>query len=365
MIFLNELLFDQHTHDMNTLKESCLDTFKAQKLTAFFLEKMELATKESVAKASRYSKERRLTGKKYESILTALSRVEGVMYHYKGGSGLKSWLLAVVLENGDKNPRMGYKEKLIFASVICFSMKHPQPEKVTFSISHHCFQRMLERLDHDLTNKEKITLQDLRKIFFDEMALIPIMSSVTFSLKVLLAMVKIGEETVSPSTVIKVLSKINIPIPTPKGLLLAEHLGGHLHVKTYVSDDMLNTNQRILKDLIMEMLNPIKDSKFIYFLYFHNLFKENELIFMRMVTSALSLRFVTILEDTRFNLLKSQTEDEKKRIASIFRLIKIQSDHRTVNENILTGFYTSINSQGVQEATKYYEKLIFKTARSI
>lgn len=149
----------------------------------------------------------KVTGKLLEQSLPTLARNPGTFCNETHGHGMKQFMFALVLQNGDLNPRMGYMERLVFGAVEYFGIKRAEDENISFSISHHCFQRFLERLylnslypvvPTELFSKRTLSRQELmlvRRIFFAQIDCLPIISSTFFYLELRVPMIEMGEQS--------------------------------------------------------------------------------------------------------------------------------------------------------------------------
>ena len=350
-----------------------METTTAIRLTSDFLTGMHLEITAGIEVVNKLPVGRKVTGKLLEQSLRTLVRNPGTFCHEIHGHGMKQFMFALVLQNGDLNPRMGYKERLVFGAVKYFGMKRVEDENISFSISHHCFQRILERLDvstlypdipAELFTKRSLTRQELmllRKIFFEQIDYLPIVSSTFFYLELLMSMVEMGEQSLGAKAVFEFMSNVTLPIPTPHGLLFGEIYKGHLHVKTFVPDDMLTKSQLDLKAKMIALFEPFRRSKLIYFPACRDISSRKEIILITTLLHALALKTQEIIEDETYNLTKGQSEDKKGKLKTLFRFNRLQAD-KDKHQHVVMGEFRKLWAEhGTEKTFKLLEKQIAKS----
>lgn len=112
-----------------------METTTAIRLTSDFLSGLHQEITAGIEAVNRLPVGRKVTGKLLEQSLRTLARNPGTFCCEIYGHGMKQFMFAFVLQNGDLNPRMGYKERLVFGAVKYFGMKRAEDENVSFSIT--------------------------------------------------------------------------------------------------------------------------------------------------------------------------------------------------------------------------------------
>lgn len=350
-----------------------MDTSGSIRLTSDFLSSMNKDIRECIQNTNALLAGRKITGKLLERSLRSIALNPGTFCYNLHKQGTKQFMFAVVLQNGDFNPRMGYKERLVSGTVQYFGKKHSIGERLSFTISHHCFQRILERLDvgsiyHDvpteLFSKRTLTRQDsifLRKIFFEQMDYLPIISSTLFYLELLISMVEIGEQNISVNAVFEFMTDVTLPIPTPHGVLLGSIHKSHLHVKTFVPDDMLTTTQLELKEKMIALFEPFRRSKLIYFPACRDISSRKEIILITMLLHALAIKMQEVIEDETYNLTKAQSEENKTKLKTLFRFNRLQADKDKHQHMVMSEFRKLWDEHGTEKTFKLLEKQVAKS----
>lgn len=350
-----------------------METTAAIRLTSDFLSGLHQEITAGIEAVNRLPVGRKVTGKLLEQSLRTLARNPGTFCCEIYGHGMKQFMFALVLQNGDLNPRMGYKERLVFGTVKYFGMKRAEDENVSFSISHHCFQRILERLDMgslypdvptELFSKRTLTRQELmllRKIFFSQIDYLPIISSTFFYLELLMSMVEMGEQSLGAKAVFEFMSNVTLPIPTQHGLLFGEIYKGHLHVKTFVPDEMLTTTQLELKEKMIALFDPFRRSKLIYFPACRDISSRKEIMLITMLLHALAIKMQEIIEEETYNLAKAQSEANKSKLKTLFRLNRLQAGKDKHHHVIMSEFRKLLSEHGTAKTFTLFEKQVAKS----
>ena len=350
-----------------------METPTAIRLTSEFLNGMHQEITAGIETVNRLPVGRKVTGKLLEQSIRTLARHPGTFCHETHGHGMKQFMFALVLQNGDLNPRMGYKERLVFGAVKYFGMKRAEDENISFSISHHCFQRILERLDvstlhpdvpPEIFSKRTLTRQELmllRKIFFEQIDYLPIISSTFFYLELLVSMVEMGEQSLGAKAVFEFMSNVTLPIPTPHGLLFGEIYKGHLHVKTFVPDDMLTTTQIDLKEKMIALFEPFRRSKLLYFPACRDISSKKEIILITTLLHALAIKMQEIIEDETHNLTKAQPEEHKTKLKTLFRFNRLQADKDKHQHVVMSEFRKLWDEKGTEKTFMLLEKQVAKS----
>ena len=89
-------------------------------------------------------------------------------------------------------------------------------------------------------------------------------------------------------------------------MLFGEIYNGHLHVKTFVPDDMLTTTQIDLKEKMIALFEPFRRSKLLYFPACRDISSKKEIILITTMLHALAIKMQEIIEDETHNLTKAQ-----------------------------------------------------------
>ena len=174
-------------------------------------------------------------------------------------------------------------------------------------------------------------------------------------------MVEMGEQSLGAKAVFEFMSNVTLPIPTQHGLLFGEIYKGHLHVKTFVPDDMLTTTQIELKEKIIALFEPFRRSKLIYFPACRDISSRKEIILITMLLHALAIKMQEIIEDETYNLAKAQSEANKSKLKTLFRLNRLQAGKDKHHHVIMSEFRKLLSEHGTAKTFTLFEKQVAKS----
>jgi len=178
------------------------------------------------------------------------------IHHAEFGSKRKPKIAFTVLELGDYHKSLDRYESLLIGEQFVF---HSDPlrifhtGKLQFIISHHVIQRIFQRNPEiktlNFNQSFKIIKDELKYLNFWTLVWNTLFSNTTFK-----------KEDVQ---------NVNFPIPTDKGLMYGQFPSGdrYLDVRTYISNEMLNENQTLLKNNMIKICNPFLKNHLNYFFY--------------------------------------------------------------------------------------------------
>jgi hypothetical protein len=176
-----------------------------------------------------------------------------------------------------------------------------------------------------------------------------------------MSMVEMGEQSLGAKAVFEFMSNVTLPIPTRHGLLFGEIYKGHLHVKTFVPDDMLTTTQLELKEKMIALFEPFRRSKLIYFPACRDISSRKEIILITMLLHALAIRMQEIIEDETYNLTKAQSEEYKTKLKTLFRFNRLQADKDKHQHVVMTEFRKLWEEHGTEKTFSLLEKQVAKS----
>lgn len=328
-----------------------MDTRLAMRLTRSFMDQLEADITAHLDKDVAKNK-KKLTGKLLEKYLIHIAKTKGVIKHKILLNKTKSYLLAVTFDKFSYHPDLERKEKLLIGSIQHFGLKSKSERNpILFTISHHCVQRILERTLYDGPQDQ----EDIRKAIYSEIDYLPIFTGTILNIELLAGLIDLDGSPIDIRAVFNMMKDIPIMVPTKNGVLIGQVINTYIHIKTFLSDDMLSTENMAQKQRLMKYLDPFVDSHLIYWPKTHECLKQSQILSANVILDALAL---IMLDEIELALKRStKIATDKNKILTLFRLIRLQNSNPELKKFVTDIFY---NQQG-----ESYEKLMLDFERHL
>jgi hypothetical protein len=257
-----------------------------------------------------------LTGKKLEKMLIATSRHNGFLKSYLVLKKFKSFLFLMPLVRGDINPLDKRKERVVFTRVISISRKAKENEGARHAISHHCIQRIFERLEFGNLSDEK----SVRERVLQQFDYLPIFE-IALNRVITLAMeLELDGKEIEFLAIKNILNGLSISIPTADGILKAEYNPPSVYVRTFLPYDLVPESELNRSKKNYKILKLFKDSPIIFYPDVRNFLSDTENLSELLFLDVASIILIGNLEET----LGDQKIDEiqKRQLETLLRLVK-------------------------------------------
>ena len=226
-----------------------MQTQDAIKDTSKLIDEIEIGIK-SLSEKTQKSFKTKFSTRTFETALKRIAKSNVVLSHHLNVNKLKSSLVICGFAYKPYNSADSRRERVLIGTQLSLKRSsNLQPINI-FSISHHCIQRILERKE----GKDKH--QKTRDYVFEELSILPLFSSILIKIQEISANIEVGENSLTLKTGPSILEGVDLIIPTKNGVLFGNAFINdrellNVHVRTYISDMMLNDHMlRRKKDLL-------------------------------------------------------------------------------------------------------------------
>ena len=333
-----------------------MDTRLAIKLTQSFMDQLEADISSHLSQDKTLSKDN-LTGKLLEKYLIYISKTKGIIKHEINLNKMKSHVLAVTFDKGTYHPGLERKERLLFASIQHFGLRSKSLRNpILFSLSHHCVQRMLERIPYNGPHNQ----ESLRSFIFDEIDYLPIFTNAILNIELLASQILLDKENIDFKAILHVMKNIPIIVPTKHGVLIGQIIDTYIHISTFLSDAMLRPESIIQKERIVKTLEPFKNTHLIYWPKTYECYGHNKKFITSVLIDALAVKMT---EEIERSLDQSKIQEgDKRRLKTLFRLIKQQN--KATQIDVISPYSAIYAEKGPDAAMRIFEKDFVKGYRS-
>ena len=231
-----------------------METQNAIKDTATLIEEIETGIKNLSEKIQNRNRTK-VSARTFEAALKRTARSTVILTHHLRVNKLKSSLVFCGFSYDQYNEADDRRERVLIGTQVSFKRNSTSTPINTFSISHHCIQRILER------KVQTADFQENRICLYSELTFLPLFAAALLKIQEVAANIDIGETQLSFATAASILEKLDLIIPTKSGALLGnifENEQGvfNIHVRTYLSNEMLDDQRFERKEKLSHTLAP-------------------------------------------------------------------------------------------------------------
>jgi|GEM_PF-962039 len=231
-----------------------MQTQDAIKDTAQLIEEIEIGIK-TLSEKTQNSYKTKFSARTFETALKRIASSNVVLSHHLSVNKLKSSLVTCGFSYKPYNAADSRRERVLVGTQLSLKRNSNLLPINTFSISHHCIQRILER------KTQSAEVQDKRNYVYSELTYLPLFAASLIKIQEVVANIDIGKDQLSFTTAPSALEKLDLLIPTKSGALLGNIFKNekdtlNIHVRTYLSDEMLNDHMFERKEHLSKTLAP-------------------------------------------------------------------------------------------------------------
>lgn len=300
-----------------------------------------------------------LTGKKLEKILIVSSRHKSFLKTYLVLKKYKSFIFLMPLIQGDINPVDKRKERLLFTRIISIGRKAKENEWAPHAISHHCIQRIFERLEFENLSDEK----SVRESVLQQFDYLPIVETALNRVTTLAMELELDGKEIELSAIKNILSGLSISIPTTDGILKAEYNPPNVYVRTFLADNLLPPSELNRREKNLKVLRLFKDNPIIFYPGIRDFLSDIELRSELLFWDVGSFILLGNLEETVDDQKIDATQ--KRQLVTLLRLIKSKNTFEHVKLIMSLINDPENESLSAKELSKVFQKEIRKSLRNI
>ena len=298
---------------------------EAIKNTAELIEEIDIGIK-SLSEKTQKSYSTKFSARTFETALKRIAKSNVILSHQFRLNKLKSSLVTCGFSYNSYNSADSRRERVLIGTQLSLKRTSNLLPINIFSISHHCIQRILER------KEGKDGHQTTRDYVFEELSILPLFSAILIRTQEIAANIEVGENLLTLRTAPSILEGVDLMIPTKNGALLGNAFINdkelvNVHVRTYVSDAMLNSHMLQRKKALLDTLSQFSGTYIELWPAIKDCVPKKKQILSDLLLEKLGVYVIKdiekFLDTSKLPLNKAQT------IRTLFRLIAKDSTDRS------------------------------------